>query len=129
MVVAGDTLGMSPVDEEVVGLAKSLLTHLKGLATSIWVNMQSAQTQPSETDRPGQAEPESDEFSAIPDLDWNWESVLSKDYRALPKLKGKEGYLSVIRDNNAKQGRIFFDDHPVNSIDAAFVDRSAFNLT
>ena len=44
----------------------------------------------------------------MPDVDWNWDSVLSKDYRALPKLKGKEGYLSVIRDNLCQAGQNIF---------------------
>ena len=123
MVAASDTLGMSPVDEEVVKLAKKLLAHLKGLASAMWANRASAQTQSSEEDEPSEAEDDFDEFSEIPDMDWNWESVLDRDYRRLPKLKGKEAYLSVFRDNNAKLGKVSFDDHPVKSIDVALAER------
>ena len=124
MAVAGDTLGMAPVDKEVVQLGKKLLAYLNELASKMWGNWQSKQTQPDEEGEPSIAEPDFNDFSAIPDFDWNWESVLLKDYRSLPKLKGKEAYLSVIRDNNAKQGRIFFDDQPAKSIETALVDRA-----
>ncbi len=124
MTVAGESLGMSPVDDEVVNLAKRLLTHLKRLATAMWTSWETAHQQPSEDVGANDSETDLDKFSAIPDFDWNWESVLNKDYQALPKLKGKEAYLSVIRDNDAKQGKVFLDSHPVNSIEAAFLERS-----
>ncbi|MDE2636005.1 MAG: hypothetical protein OXI30_06535 [Chloroflexota bacterium] len=124
MVAAGDPLGMSPVDEEVVKLAKNLLVHLRGLASAMWANRTSAQ--PQHTTREAESVSDDDfvQFSAIPEIDWEWESVLSQDYRSLPRLTGKGAYLSVIRDNDAKQGRVFLDDHPVKSIDSALVDRS-----
>ena len=121
---AGDDLGMAAVAPEIVQLAKNLLTHLKAVARVMWNKREAAHHQPSEEDGASDPTPDLDDFSAIPDFDWNWESVLSKHYRALPKLKGKEAYLSVIRDNNARQGRISFDNHPVESIETAFVDRS-----
>ena len=124
MVAAGDALGMSPVDEDIVKLAKNLLTNLKELATAMWANTASARTQSSEEDGPRQNEPDFDGFSEMSDFDWNWESVMDEDYRALPKLKGKDAYVTFIRDNSASQGKVFLDSHPVKSIEAAFLERS-----
>ncbi|MCY3781911.1 MAG: hypothetical protein OXG78_16475 [Chloroflexi bacterium] len=123
IVAAGDELGMSPVDEEVVKLAKNLLTHLKGLAAAMWANTASARTQSSEEDGASESEPDVDDFSAIPEMDWEWESVLDENYRDLPKAKGRSGYICIIRDNDARRGKIFFDNHPVESIEAAFLER------
>lgn len=124
MVAAGDTLGMVPVDEDDLNLAKDLLKNLTELATERLVKKAMANAQPGAEEVPIETVPDFADFPALPDLDWNWESVLTKDYRNLPKLKGKEAYLTVIRDNNARQGRVFIDTHVVDSIDSAFVDRS-----
>ncbi len=129
MVAAGDALGMAPVSKEILELGKELFNRVTALASSMLAILKSTQTQSSAVNGPSEAEPDFDGFSAISDFeisdfDWNWESVLNKDYYALPKLRGKEAYLSVIRDNDAKEGRIFFDDHPAKSLETAFVDRS-----
>ena len=123
-VVAGDDLGMPEVDQEIVQVATDLLRQFQGRADKILKARKRSRPQPDHVDQASKSEPILNDFSAIPGMDWNWESVLTKDYRALPKLKGKEAYLTVIRDNNARQGRIFIDTHVVDSIDSAFVDRS-----
>ncbi len=122
--VTGDSLGMAPVGEEILELGKQLFKHAKALAKTMFVNVQSKQTQADEVDDPVEPESEFDDFSTIPELDWEWESVLDKNYRDLPKAKGKSGYICIIRDNDARRSKIFFDDHPVDSIEAAFLETS-----
>ena len=121
---AGNDLGMSAVDQEIVLLAKALLKQLQGLTKALYDKGKSAPQEPDQDDEENETEPDLDDFSAIPDMDWNWESVLVEDYRALPKLKGKEAYICIIRDNEAKRGKIFFDNHPVKSIETAFAERT-----
>lgn len=123
MLAAGDTLGMSPVDKEIVQLAKNLLSHLKGLASAMWNNRETEHRQPSEEDGASDSRSDWDEFSAIPDIDLDWESLMGAHYRDLPKAKGKSCYICIVRDNDAKLGKIFFDDHPVKSIDVALAER------
>ena len=128
MVVAGDNLGMSDVGIQVVQQGKKLLAQLVALASAKYANKTSAQQPASTDDRTSESTPTKhtyiDDFSTIPELDWEWESVLDENYHDLPKAKGKSGYICIIRDNDARRGKIFFDDHPVESIEAAFLERS-----
>ncbi|MCY3917379.1 MAG: hypothetical protein OXG49_15325 [Chloroflexi bacterium] len=123
MVAAGDTLEMAPVDEDDLNLAKDLLKNLGELATETLVKKVLANAQPGAEEVPIETVPDFANIPTMPDLDWNWESVLTKDYRALPKLSGKEAYLTVICDNNAKVGKVFIDSHPAKSIDIALAEQ------
>ena len=87
MVVAGDTLGMAPVDAEIRDLGKRLFSHAKALAGAMWNDMQSSRTRSPKEDGTSVNELDPDSFSAIPNIDWEWESMLNKDCRSL-KHKG-----------------------------------------
>ena len=129
--VAGDNLGMVPVNPAVGKLALDILNTLGQWAADL------AKKKPASNDAEHefgatQSVPSPEDFSALPNFDWNWENVLTKDYRALPKLNGKEAYLTVICDNNARVGKVFIDSHPAKSIDAALAEqwqRFALELT
>lgn len=123
MVAAGDTLGMSPVDDDVVQLGTKLFEHIKRLAFAVAANMQSKHRQRSEVQVTKDSTPDKNDYSTIPNIDWEWESVMHVHYRDLPKAKGKSCYVCIIRDNDAKLGKIFLDDHPVKSIDVALAER------
>ena len=132
MAGAGDTLGMAPVDEEDVKLAKDLIKRLAELAVTRAPSVAQATPQPDAGEVPIETVPDFEHISALPDLDWNWENVLTKDYRAPPELRGNEAYLTVICDNNASVGKVFIDNHPAESIDAALAEqwqRIALELT
>ena len=122
MVVAGDTIGMVPVDDEIRELGKRLFTHVKALASAMWANTQSSPTQSPKEDGASVNELILDSFSAIPNVNWEWESVLDEDYRVLPKLKGKSGYVCIIRDTETDNYKVYFEDHPVDAIDCAFLE-------
>ena len=111
-VAASDNLGMSAVDQEIVQTAEVLLKQLKELIIAVWYKRERERQQPDQEDGASEVEPDLEDFSTIPKLDWSWESVWHKDYRALPTLKGKEGYVCFVRDNDAKRGKIFFVNHP-----------------
>ncbi|MDE2855486.1 MAG: hypothetical protein OXN88_15045 [Chloroflexota bacterium] len=123
-VVAGDDLGMPEVDQEIVQVAADLLRQFQGRAAKIWMARKRSRLQPDHVDQASKSEPILNDFSAIPEIDWEWESVLDENYRDLPKAKGKAGYVCIIRDNDARRGKIFFDNHPVESIEAAFLEKS-----
>ena len=122
--VAGNDLGMAAVDQDIVNVATVLLNKLQASAKALWKKRQSPRHARAEDAAPPESEPDLEDFSTIPKLDWSWESVWHKDYRALPTLKGKEGYVCFVRDNDAKRGKIFFVNHPVESIEPAFWKRS-----
>ena len=121
-VLAKSDLGMAPVDDEIIELAKEVLPKLMAVAKGI---LAAKDPLPKlKEDETGSKKAATDDgWPAIPDFDWSWESVSDKDYRRLPNLKGKEAYLTVIRDNNARLGKIFVDDYPAESIDAALAER------
>ncbi|MYD10688.1 MAG: hypothetical protein F4X02_11685 [Chloroflexi bacterium] len=123
MVAARDTLGMAPIDEKDVELAKDLLKRLGQLAAAMAAKVAQTAAQADSDEAPIETAPDFEHISALPDFDWNWENVLTKNYRALPKLKGKDAYLTVICDNNAREGKVFIDDHPAKSIDAALTEQ------
>ena len=123
-VAASDNLGMSAVDQEIVQTAEVLLKQLKELIKTVWYKRERERHQPDKEDGASEVEPGQDDFSTIPDIDWNWESVLDEHYRDLPEAKGKSSYICIIRDNDERRGKIFFDDHPDTSIDAALTERS-----
>ena len=128
-VTASDDLGMSAVDQEIVQVATDLLNQFQAWAKVLWSKKKRTPQQGDEEDGTSEHDPQPDDFSVIPEFDWNWESVLKKDYRALSKLKRKEAYVSFVRDNSERQGKVFFDSHPVTSIEAAFLERSlSFSL-
>ncbi len=120
--VAGNDLGMAAVDQDIVNVATVLLNKLQASAKALWKKRQSPRHARAEDAAPPESEPDLEDFSTIPKLDWSWESVWHKDYRALPTLKGKEGYVCFVRDNDAKRGKIFFVNHPVESIEPAFLE-------
>lgn len=120
--VAGDNLGMAPVNPAVRKLALDILNTIGQWATDL------AKKKPASNDAKhefgaNQSAPDPEDFSVIPNFDWNWENVLTKDYRALPKLRGKEAYLTVICDNSARVGKVFIHSHPAKSIDAALAEQ------
>ena len=121
-VAAGDDLGMSTVDNEIVQLAADLLNQLQRLARAVLDKRRHTPQQPDEEDGPTKTEIDLDDFSTTPEFDWNWESVLDEDYRVLPKLKGKSGYVCIVRDTETDNYRVFFEDHPVDAIDGAFLE-------
>lgn len=123
-VVSGNDLGMTEVGPEIIQVANDLLMKLQELAARLWRTRERSRRQPGHVDESSEFEPDRDDVSEIPEIDWEWESVLDKNYRDLPKAKGRSGYICIIRDNVARRGKIFFDDCPVESLEAAFLERS-----
>ncbi len=129
---AGDDLGMAAVDSKTIQLATTLFYQLLELA-----KRQQEKAAPKAPKKKKKApapaaakvKPNLDDLAALPEMDWSWKNVLRKNYRALPKAKGKAGYVTIIRDNAAKRGKIYFDDHPVASIETALLEQfSHFDL-
>lgn len=123
-VVSLDDLGMSEVNEEIVQLAGDLLKQLLKLVNVFGKKRGYAHGKSDRKEDASVAETDSDQFTAIASLQLNWESVLDENYRKLPKATGKSVYICIIRDNDAKRAKIYFHNHPVKAIEAAFTERS-----
>ena len=118
--LVGDDLGVSAVDLDIVPIAADLLKELQKRVNQYGNKKGDERKKSDYADEESDSEPDSDDDSTIPVLDWNWESVLDEDYRALTELKGKRGYVSIIRDTGTDRYKTFFEKHPVDAIDAAF---------
>ena len=122
-VAVHDELGMSAVDQEIVQLAADLLRQLQEFAQAFGNRKTYARGPSDQEEEASEAETEFDDFSDFPSFGGNWQSVLDENYRELPKLKGKRGYICIIRDNDAKLGKTYLVNHPVLAIQAAFAER------
>ena len=65
--------------------------------------------------------PESGERADLPP-EWNWESVLDEDYRSLPQLKGRAGYICIVRDTGSDRYKIFCERSVLDAIEKAFLE-------
>ncbi len=122
-VISGNDLGMSDIDPEIIRVATELWNQLQSWAGVLLAMRKGAHKRHDVEDGASKYEPDLDDFSAIPEMDWEWESVLDDNYRDLPKEKGRSGYISIIRDNVDRKGKIFFDNHPVESIEIAISEK------
>ena len=57
-----------------------------------------------------------------PTPEWNWESVLDEDYRNLPQLKGRAGYICIVRDTGSDRYKIFCERSVLDAIEKAFLE-------